>query len=275
MLNNQKTALITGATSGIGLELAKLFALDNYNLVIVARNQNDLNDTANELKIKNGSITITAISKDLFNPGDAFALCDEIKAKGIIIDVLVNDAGQGVYGEFKDTDIERELGIINLNISSLVILTKHFVKEMAGRGEGKILNLASIASKLPGPWQSVYHGTKAFVLSFSEAIREELKDSGVTVTALLPGPTDTDFFNKAGMQNSKILQDKEALSNPAEVAKDGYDALMAGDDKIISGFKNKVQVNISNVTPDSSVAHMLYEQQKPVEQELRNNDEDK
>ncbi|MDR6943152.1 SDR family NAD(P)-dependent oxidoreductase [Mucilaginibacter pocheonensis] len=275
MLNNQKTALITGATSGIGLELAKLFAQDNYNLVIVARNQNDLNDTANELKIKNGSITITPISKDLFNPGDAFALCDEIKAKGIIIDVLVNDAGQGVYGEFKDTDIERELGIINLNISSLVILTKHFVKEMAGRGEGKILNLASIASKLPGPWQSVYHGTKAFVLSFSEAIREELKDSGVTVTALLPGPTDTDFFNKAGMQNSKILQDKEALSNPAEVAKDGYDALMAGDDKIISGFKNKVQVNISNVTPDSSVAHMLYEQQKPVEQELRNNDEDK
>ena len=275
MLNNQKTALITGATSGIGLELGKLFALDNYNLVIVARNQNDLNDTANELKIKNGSITITAISKDLFNPGDAFALCDEIKAKGIIVDVLVNDAGQGVYGEFKDTDIERELGIINLNISSLVILTKHFVKEMAGRGEGKILNLASIASKLPGPWQSVYHGTKAFVLSFSEAIREELKDSGVTVTALLPGPTDTDFFNKAGMQNSKILQDKEALSNPAEVAKDGYDALMAGDDKIISGFKNKVQANISNVTPDSSVAHMLYEQQKPVEQELRNNDEDK
>ena len=275
MLNNQKTALITGATSGIGLELAKLFAQDNYNLVIVARNQNDLNDTANELKIKNGSITITPISKDLFNLGDAFALCDEIKAKGIIVDVLVNDAGQGVYGEFKDTDIERELGIINLNISSLVILTKHFVKEMAGRGEGKILNLASIASKLPGPWQSVYHGTKAFVLSFSEAIREELKDSGVTITALLPGPTDTDFFNKAGMQNSKILQDKEALSNPAEVAKDGYDALMAGDDKIISGFKNKVQVNISNVTPDSSVAHMLYEQQKPVEQELRNNDEDK
>lgn len=267
MPNDQKTALITGATSGIGFELAKLFARDNYNLVIVSRDQNELNNTSNDLKIENGNITITTISKDLFSPDAAFTLCDEIKAKGIIVDVLVNDAGQGVYGEFKDTDIERELDIINLNISSLVILTKHFVKEMVARSEGKILNLASIASKLPGPWQAVYHGTKAFVLSFSEAIREELKDSGVTVTALLPGPTDTDFFNKADMQRSKITQDKEALSNPADVAKDGYDALMAGDDKVISGFKNKLQVNMGNIMPDSSVAHMLYEQQKPVEQD--------
>jgi short-subunit dehydrogenase len=135
------------------------------------------------------------------------------------------------------------------------------------RGEGRILNLGSVAGKIPGPWQAVYHATKAFVLSFTTAIREELKDSGITFTALMPGATDTDFFNKAGMQESKAVQDKESLSNPADVAKDGYDALMAGDDRVISGFKNKVQVNMSNLMPDSSVAHTMYEQQQPVEQE--------
>ncbi len=139
------------------------------------------------------------------------------------------------------------------------------MKDMLTRGEGKILNLGSVAGKLPGPWQSVYHGTKAFVLLFTSAIREELKDTGITITALMPGVTDTDFFNKAGMNESKAVQNKEAMANPANVAKDGYEALMAGDDRIISGFKNKVQVNMSSVVPDSAVAHELYEQQKPVE----------
>lgn len=266
MVTSQKYALITGATSGIGLELAKLFAKDQYNLVIVGRNQEELDMAANQLKL--GSIDVITIVKDLFNREEAFSLYDEIKQRNIEIDVLVNNAGQGLYGEFKDTDINRELNIIDLNIAALTILTKSFLQDMIRRNSGKILNLASIASKVPGPWQSVYHGTKAYVLSFTEAIREELKDyENITVTALMPGATDTDFFNKADMNSSKAVQDKDSLSNPADVAKDGYEALMAGKDKVISGFKNKMQMAMTAITPDSTVAHMMNEQQKPVDHE--------
>jgi short-subunit dehydrogenase len=263
MENQQKTALITGGTSGIGKELAKLFAKDQYNLIIVARDQGELDTTASELGTL--GIKVETIAKDLSNMDDAFALCQEIGDRQV--DVLVNDAGQGVYGLFKDNDIERELDIIHLNICATVILTKHFVQQMAARGEGKILNLGSIAGKVPGPWQAVYHATKAFVLSFTTAVREEMKDSGITFTALMPGITDTDFFNKAGMNDSKALQAEGVKANPADVAKDGYDALMAGDDRIISGFGNKMQVNMANMMPDSAAAHGMYEQQEPVEQE--------
>src|ERR1700712_4873502 len=263
MENQQKTALITGGTSGIGKELAKLFAQDQYNLIVVARNQDELTSTASELGAS--GINVETIAKDLSTMDEAFALCQEIGDRQI--DVLVNDAGQGVYGLFKENDIERELGIIHLNICATVILTKHFVQQMAARGDGKILNLGSVAGKLPGPWQAVYHATKAFVLSFTTAIREEMKDSGITFTALMPGATDTDFFNKAGMLDSKMLQDKEALADAADVAKDGYDALMAGEDRVISGFKNSALVHMANLMPDSAVAHTMYEQQQPVEQE--------
>src|SRR5690606_25199593 len=124
-------------------------------------------------------------------------------------------------------------------------------------GSGKILNLASVASKAPGPWHSVYHGTKAFVLSWSEAIREELKDTGITVTALLPGPTDTDFFNKADMNSSKIIEDEDNLASPQEVALDGYNALMSGDDKVVSGLKNKLSVAMANLSTDSMAAYRM------------------
>jgi len=255
--------LITGGTSGIGRELAKIFAREHYNLILVARNGQELNSCANEFR--QTGVEVVTLAKDLFNRDEVFAVYDEVKAKGLQVDVLVNDAGQGYYGEFKDTDINRELDIIQLNIGATVILTKCFLKDMVARNEGKILQLASIASVTPGPWQSVYHGTKAFILSFSEAIREELKDTNITVTALLPGATDTDFFNKADMQDSKIVQDKSSLSNPADVAQDGFDALMAGDDKVTSGLKNKMMVGMSNVMPETTVAHMMNEQQKPVD----------
>jgi len=258
-----KYALITGASSGIGYELAKLFAADKYNLIIVSRNQEELDKKGKALK--QYGIEVITIAQDLFDPGNAFAVYEEVKDLGIPVEVLVNDAGQGVYGLFNETEIDRELDIIDLNISSLVILTKLFLKDMVSRGSGKILNLASVASKSPGPWQSVYHGTKAFVLSFSEAIREELKDTGVSVTALMPGVTDTDFFNKADMLSSKAVQDKSAMADPADVAKDGYEALMAGKDKVISGLKNKVQVGMGNLVPDDTLAHQISEQQKPVE----------
>ena len=262
MKTQKNYVLVTGGTSGIGLELSKLFANDGYNLILVARSEADLNSTAGELK-QQYNVDIVTISKDLFYPGNAFELYEEIKAQNLEVEILVNDAGQGVYGEFIETDVNREINIINLNITSLVVLTKLFVKNMADRGDGKVLNVASIAGKLPGPLQSVYHGTKAFVLSFSEAIRNELKDKGVSVTALLPGATDTDFFNKADMLESKIVQEGK-LGSAEDVAKDGYKALMAGDDKIISGFMNKVQVAMSNITPDETVANKMRKQQEPV-----------
>jgi short-subunit dehydrogenase len=262
MRTSGKHVLITGATSGIGFELAKLFAKDKYNIIAVARSQSELDATSAQLRKEHGVEVIT-IAKDLFEPQNAFQVYDEIKKKGITIDVLVNNAGHGHYGEFVETDLSMELSIINLNISSLVILTKLFITDMVKKGEGKILNLSSIASKSPGPWQSVYHGTKAFVQSFTEAVRYEVKDKGVTLTALLPGATDTDFFHKAGMEESKIVQDESKLADPAKVAKDGYDALMAGKDMVVSGIKNKLQVAMGSVTSDENNAAKMAKQQEP------------
>lgn len=258
-----KTALITGATSGIGYELAKLFAKDGYNLVIVARHQNELQQAAYELK-QTAGIRVLTMAKDLFIHHSARDIYQELKDRGIRVDVLVNNAGHGHYGEFVHSDLRMELDIIHLNICSLVTLTKLFLKDMVERGEGRILNLSSIASKSPGPWQSVYHGTKAFVQSFTEAVREEVRYSGVTLTALLPGVTDTDFFHKAHMENSRIVQDKSKMADPADVAKDGYEALMAGKDMVVSGYKNKIEVAMDAVTSDQKLAEKTYKQQKPV-----------
>lgn len=262
MESTKKYALITGATSGIGYELAKLFAGDGYNLVIVARTQDDLDRVAEELG--GTGIEVITLAKDLFIPESASQIHGLISARGIKIDVLVNDAGQGVYGEFVNNELSRELDIIQLNISSLVSLTKFFLKEMVQRGDGKILNVSSIASKAPGPWQAVYHGTKAFVQSFTEAIRAEVKDKGVVVTALLPGVTDTDFFNKADMTESKVAQDEQKMADPADVAKDGYKALMNGDDMVVSGLKNKLMVAMGAITPDSVQAKQMQKMQEPV-----------
>jgi uncharacterized protein len=258
--SNNRYVLITGATSGIGYELAKLFAGDGYNIIAVARTEEDLQKIKSELSQQYG-IQVETIAKDLFQPNAAFELYDEVKTKGWTVDVLVNDAGQGQYGLFVEADIHRLLDIIQLNIASLTVLTHCFLKDMVARNEGKVLQLASIASQLPGPWQAVYHATKAYVLSFTEALISELKDSAVTLTALQPGATDTDFFNKADMQESKILDTK--LSHPAKVAKDGYEALMSGDDKIISGFKNKAMVGMSNVMPEKLVAEQMNKMQEP------------
>ncbi len=256
-------ALITGGTSGIGFELAKLFARDKYDLIIVARNQDELDVAAAELK-KEG-IKVITISKDFFASGAAFDLYNEVKKMGITVKALVNDAGQGVYGKFVETDLQRELNIIQLNIGATVVLTKLFLKDMIKRNSGKILNVASIAGKVPGPYHAVYHGTKAFVHSFNEAVRNEIKDTNVTLTSLLPGATDTDFFRKADMLESKVVQEGH-LDDAADVAKDGYDALMEGKDMVISGFKNKVQVAMSNILPDSVVAENMRKMQEPAEQ---------
>lgn len=260
MKNNY--ALVTGATSGIGYELAKLLAADGYNLVIVARNQGEL--FKKEKELREYGVEVVSVSKNLFQSSDVYSLYAELNLNGISPEILINDAGQGVYGKFEDTDIHREIDIINLNVISVVILTKLFIKDRLAKGNGKILNLSSIASKSPGPWHSVYHGTKAFIQSWSEAIREELKEIGISVTTLLPGPTDTDFFNKANMNRSKILEDPENLADPKDVAADGYKAMMNGDDKVISGLNNKITVAMANMSTDSMAAYRMSEMQKPV-----------
>ena len=260
----QQTALITGATSGIGRELANCFAQDKYDLVIVARDQQELDQTAAEIQQQHGVEVIT-IAKDLFQRDAPFEVYNQIKAQGRQINALVNNAGQGQYGQFTTTDINRELDIIQLNIGAYVIFTKLYLQEMVARNEGKILQVSSIGGELPGPLQAVYHATKAFVTSFTEAIREEVKESNILITALLPGVTDTDFFAKADMERSKLVADGASKSDPAKVAKDGYEALLAGKDKVVSGFMNKVQVTMSNVVPNPLVAAGLHKMGEPVD----------
>ncbi|WP_132052180.1 SDR family NAD(P)-dependent oxidoreductase [Pseudocnuella soli] len=249
-------ALITGASSGIGWELAKLFAADGYPLILVSRDAAELEAKARELSGAHG-VEAVVIAKDLFVPQAATELYNEIKSRGLTVEVLVNNAGQGRYGLFVASDVARQLEIIQLNVTALVELTHHFLKDMVARNGGKILQLASIASEVPGPLQSVYHATKAFVLSFTQGLINELKDTGVTMTALQPGVTDTDFFNKADFPKDLKILEPDSMADPAKVAKDGYEALMKGDDKIVSGMKNKVMTTMSNVMPDALVAEQM------------------
>src|SRR6185436_4814589 len=264
METNKTYTLITGGTSGIGYELAKIFANNGHNLILVSRDEADLTITRNEL-LELG-VEVLIISKDLFDRQTPFDLYNEICSKGFDVDILVNNAGQGQYGEFSETNIYRELSIIQLNISSLVVLTKLFLQDMIKKGDGKIMNLSSIASKAPGPLNSVYHATKAFVQSFTQAIAEEVKDKGITVTALLPGATDTDFFNKADMQQSKLVKEGK-LDDAKKVAKDGYDALMKGEQmKVSGGLKNKVKVALSNMLSDKAAAKKTQKEHAPADE---------
>lgn len=262
-METKSYALITGGTSGIGYELAKVFATNGHNLILVARDEADLTITRNEL-LELG-VDVKIISKDLFDKQAPFELYEEICSKGYNVNILVNNAGQGQYGEFADTNIYRELSIIQLNISSLVVLTKLFLQDMIKKGDGKIMNLSAVSSKTPGPLNSVYHGTKAFVQSFTQAIAAEVEDKGINVMVLLPGATDTDFFNKADMQQSKVA--KGGLEDAKKVAQDGYDALMKGKHmKVSGGFKNKVKVALSNVLSDKTAAKKTQKEQSPVEE---------
>jgi short-subunit dehydrogenase len=261
METNKTYTLITGGTSGIGYELAKIFATNGHNLILVSRDEADLTITRNEL-LELG-VDVQIIPKDLFEKQSSFDLYNEVCEKDYDVDILVNNAGQGQYGEFAETNIYRELSIIQLNISSLVVLTKLFLQDMIKKERGRILNLSSISSKTPGPLNSVYHGTKAFVQSFTQAIAEEVKDKGITVTALLPGATDTDFFNKADMQHSKVVKEGK-LDDAKKVAQDGYNALMKGESMIVSGLKNKVKVALSNVLSDKKAAKNMKKEQEPV-----------
>lgn len=266
---NEKYALITGASSGIGYELTKIFAKNGYNIVIIARSQDRLDEIARDWTSKYG-VKVMPMAKDLFDPAAPQEIYDEIKRWGIEINALVNDAGQGVYGFFHETELQRELDIIQLNIVSMVTLTKLFLKDMVERKEGKILNLASMVSKMPSPLMSVYSATKAFIYNFTESLVNELQETGVTITALLPGATATDFFHKANAENTVTYQDSD-LSDPEDVANDGYNAMMSGDSRIISGFKNKFSAMMSNMMPDSVVVSNMRKQMDEKKPDEENN----
>ncbi|WP_423145967.1 SDR family NAD(P)-dependent oxidoreductase [Rubrolithibacter danxiaensis] len=247
-----QTALITGATSGIGYELTKLFAQDKFNLILVARNEQRLNEIAAELK-STYQINVTVIPKDLANDSGALEVYEETKRQGLTVNILVNDAGVGERGKFTETDFQKELEIIHLNIISLTHLTKLFLKEMVSRNEGRILQLASVASYQPTPLLAVYAATKAYVLSLTDALIHELKDTGVTMTALIPAPTDTDFFNKAHAENTVAAHKAD---DPAMVAKEGYEALLKGEHHATASASVLAQVAMSTTLPNEAVSAM-------------------
>ncbi|MBV9495352.1 MAG: SDR family oxidoreductase [Acidobacteria bacterium] len=260
MTNSKSLALITGASSGIGLELAKCFVKDNYDVILVAEDRAGLDAAAAEMRSL-GSGSVETIVADLSQYSGAKEVRDAVQSGGKPLDVLVNNAGIGVYGKFIDNDLEEELKSIRLNTMSFVELTKFFAPRMVSRGAGRILFTASVASKTPTPYMAVYGATKAFVYEFAQGLREELHDTGVTVTALMPGPTDTNFFERAGAQDSKLLDEK--LADPADVAKAGYDALMAGEAKVVVPLKYRVQTAINQVVPDTLVAKQSRKKHEP------------
>ena len=260
MENKNKTVLITGATSGIGYELAKLFSKDGYSLIIVSRSEDNAEKIADEM-MAYGAAGVITIEKDLMEMGAGEELYKEVKEKGIEIDVLVNDAGVGQHGLFVENDLQRYMDIIHLNIVSLTALTHSFLKDMVARGSGRVLQLASIASYQPTPLLNVYAATKAYVLSLTDSLINELKDTGVTMTALIPGPTDTDFFRKADMLDTKAV---EKLEDASVVAKIGYDALMAGEHHAVAPGMTK-QIIMSSMFSNEMVAEMAHKQMEPQE----------
>lgn len=248
-----RTALITGASSGIGRELTHLFAQDGYNLVLVGRSTDQLRQLADSYQQQYG-ISTTVINKDLSDTKAPEEIYAQTQQQGIQVDVLVNNAGFGEYGQFAtETNLQNELELIQVNATALVHLTKLFVKDMVARNDGKILMLGSEVSVFPNPLMAVYGATKAFIKSFSEGIRNELKDTNVTITVLMPGATNTNFFNRAGAQNAKGA-DPSKTANPADVAKEGYQALMQNKDHVVAGWMNKARVAIAHILPDPLLA---------------------
>lgn len=259
-MKNQNV-LITGATSGIGYEFAKIFAQNNYNLVLIARNRENLKKTALEMKNISNTIEVTEIAIDLFEREAAREIYKITKERRIFVDILINNAGQGEWGKFNETDLDREISLIDLNINAVVGLTKYYLKPMLKNSKGKILFVASSVSKAPSPYMAVYAATKAFILSFAEALAHETKDTSITVTALQPDATDTDFFHKAKAENSVTYKEKK-LADPEKIAKDGFDALQKGQNNVQPGFQNKFLGVLNNIISDTIIANNMEKQMK-------------
>jgi uncharacterized protein len=242
-------AVVTGASTGIGLELARLFAANGYDLAIAA-DQALIEDAAAELR--QYGVDCQALLCDLSTPDGVNELFAAVRHRDI--DVLAANAGVGLGQAFLDQDLEEALKVSHTNIDGTVALVHKVGRLMRERARGRILITGSIAGLMPGTFEAVYNGTKAFLDSFAVALSNELKDTGVTVTCLMPGPTETEFFKRAGMADTKVGSDEK--QNAAEVAQIGYDALMKGDLHVVAGTKNKLQAAMSHVLPDSVLANL-------------------
>jgi uncharacterized protein len=244
------TALITGASGGIGEQLARLFAAHRYDLVLVARSADKLQSLCAELARAHG-IQARSLAADLADPGAPPQLFEALQP--VAIDVLVNNAGFGARGAYAELDYQVEARMIQVNVAALAHLTRLFLPGMLARRNGKILNVASTAAYVPGPFMAVYYASKAFVLSFSEALSEEVQGSGVTVTALIPGPTETNFAATAGTQDSRLFRTASVMS-AAAVARVGFDGLMAGKRVAIAGASNRLTVFSTRLAPRAMLA---------------------
>jgi short-subunit dehydrogenase len=242
----RQRALVTGASNGIGLELARVLAREGWDLVVTARNQEALDRLASELS-SSYHAAVRVIAADLASPDGARRLINEITSAGLTVDALVNNAGFGLFGPFATTPLEREREMIDLNITALITLTKLCLPGMIQRRRGRVLNVASTAAFLPGPNMSVYYATKAFVLSFSEAIGDELRGTGVTVTTLCPGPTETAFQGVARMQKSRLMAG--AMMGATDVAAAGYRGMIRGQAVVIPGATNRMVPLLVRIVP--------------------------
>ncbi|GAC1410263.1 MAG: SDR family oxidoreductase [Gemmatimonadaceae bacterium] len=243
----RRTALVTGGSGGIGLEIAKVLARNEFDLVLVARKRDALEAAAGQLEGKY-AVRVHVFATDLARSDAPQAIFDFLHHENIPIGVLVNNAGFGLAGEFADTNLQRELDMIQVNIAALTHLTKLFLPAMIKRGSGRVLNVASTAAFQPGPLMAVYYATKAYVLSFSEALAEELRHCGVTVTALCPGPTHTDFAAAAHVGNSRLFK-AFGVADAAGVAEYGVSAMMRGRRVAIPGIKNKIIAQANRFSP--------------------------
>ena len=252
----RQTALVTGASGGIGWELARAFAAGGYDLVLVARSGGKLEELAGELRDRHGA-AVRVLAKDLTAAGAPDEIFQELESAGVAVDALVNNAGFATFGPFAETDLESEIEEIRLNVETPTHLTKRFLPGMLARRRGGVLNVASTAAFQPGPLMAVYYATKAYVLSFSEALAEELRGSGVTVTALCPGPTATGFQARAAMQDSGLFTGPLKVMDAAAVARAGYEGFRAGKRIVIPGLINKLGVQSVRVSPRALVARLV------------------
>jgi uncharacterized protein len=243
----RRTALVTGASGGIGRAFAELFARDGFNVVLVARNGATLAEVVEDLRARFGAQAL-ALPSDLSKPGAAQSVFDTVSASGAFIEALVNNAGFATYGRFAEIPLEDERQEINVNVLALTELTKLFLRPMLAHGRGRILNVASTAAFQPGPLMAVYYATKAYVLSFSEAISNELAGTGVTVTCLAPGATQSGFQSRAKMESARLVKGRR-LPTAMSAARAGYDAMQKGQRLVIPGALNRAVAMLPRVTP--------------------------
>ena len=257
-------ALITGASSGIGYNLAKVFAENGYDIIIASSGERL--DNA-ETQLRSTGVQVTAVQADLATYEGCETLWKAVQSAGRPLDAAAINAGVGVGGLFAQTDLEQEINLVRLNVESTVHIAKRVVQQMVGQRRGRILITSSIAGEMVAPREAVYAASKAFDLSFAKSLRAELEDTGVTVTALQPGPTDTDFFHRAGMDNTKVGQEGKKESEPYDVAKQGFEALMNGEKHVYSAsWKTKLEGSLTGITPDAVKASMHEKQAKPLDE---------